>query len=234
MPRRKKRTRAFSKSRSKARKRLVRANIPRSMGRGATNQSSGIIGNRVKAVLSVSAIANVSAEPQEYAIIISGNGLLDPTGGMGNAQPIGYGELSAIFQQYTVFGSSIKVNGRNLDDQGLYVVIYPTTEPQHKTSVTSCLALPNVVYTHTGVGGSGDDVFSLSNYSTTAAQFGKSRTAVQNDDTFSALVTANPSELWNWNLQFFNEDNSSAVSISYNVVVTYYVDFFDPQQLILS
>ncbi len=234
MPAIKRKKRAFSRSRSKARKRLYTANVPRNIGQGPiTSRQFGVLGNRRKATLRCAITIEATAEVKPYYIYMMGNGLVDPFFAFGNVSPAGYDELIALYQSWYVRSSSIKVLGRNTNTSGQVTYCFPTTELLHRTAIPSGLVQPGSVVSLNGPSGSGNDIYEMSNFSTTSAQFGKTNAQCQGEDDFIGTAIANPTadSSWYWYLQFFDEDNTNAVSTTFTVVMTYYCEFFNPQQL---
>lgn len=74
----------------------------------------------------------------------------------------------------------------------------------------------------------------INNYMSTAKMFGDYSQAVKLDDTYAALIAANPSRTWHWNLMVAAQNAGDALSASFGCQITMiqYVHLFDRVPLV--
>lgn len=168
--------------------------------------------------------------------VYRGNSLFDPdltgTGG----QPMGFDQWSAFYGSYTVLGSSIDVSSQmnSGPPQQAKVVIVPSNQSaafgvgeQERAEESPYAKSQDVVMGAPGVGQG-----RIKSYMSTAKMEGVVRPAVQIEDGFSALTTANPTDPWFWHV--CNYTTGGNQSLIQQVVITYYCVFEGRVQLPLS
>jgi len=171
--------------------------------------------------------------------VYRGNSIFDPdltgTGG----QPMGFDQWAAFYFSYTVLGSKIEVssqiNGGSAQTNRMGI-----TPSNLSNAMTGHEAAEEAPYTKArrlivGSGGAnnasgGGD---LTCYMSTAKMVGVKREAVQIEDAFGALVTANPTNTWFWHVWNYVPAGDTQ-SLYQNVKITYYVVFETRQVLGLS
>lgn len=144
------------------------------------------------------------------------NSLFDPDeSGVGH-QPYFYDQLSAIYNAYVVTACKIEVTGTA--SSNCSVTLRPTTSPAVPSNLTLEMERPNckkAFFTSTGNGKK------ISNYTTCAALFGRSKSAITDEDDFRG-AGGNPSQRGYWALCIQHPDQASIVSIYVNIKITYY------------
>lgn len=168
------------------------------------------------------------------------NSLLQPdgTGTPDTHQPTGSDEWKAFYSKYVVMGSSCKIEVCNNRAFDLANVVL---EPSQTTSVTS--AHPEeIAYTSSRLLGNSDTNKSwttLKRYMKTSRMYGKK---VMQEDDFATTVSFDPINLWYWNLKMVPVAGSDQgttptpavlLDLTYRIVITYYVCFFERKQNIL-
>lgn len=171
--------------------------------------------------------------------VYRGNSIFDPdltgTGG----QPMGFDQWAAFYFSYTVLGSKIEVssqvNSGNAATQRMGI-----TPSNLSNAMTGHEAAEEAPYTKArrlimGSGGTGNAAGGgdLTSYMSTAKMVGVLRPAVQIEDAFGALVTANPTNTWFWHVWNY-VPGTETQSLFQNVKITYYVVFETRQVLGLS
>lgn len=155
--------------------------------------------------------------PQSY--VYRGNSLYDPNQTGTGAQPIGRDEMSAFYNDYECYASSINLCVTSASNIPYWVYLYPTSYtgttggdysnienmPYGKRffvpAVTAMSKVPQIVH-----------------YATT-----KDTTGVQTGDSgCKAAMGANPDNQWFWNIYMISYDNSTVMSFQLEVKICYY------------
>lgn len=165
------------------------------------------------------------ASPVEsYAF--AGNSLYDPDVSGAGHQPLYFDQYALIYQKYRVLGCKISLDIINVSgNSALYYVVEPNTTQSTLTSLSEILeqsraTAPKFVPIAQRIASKHQ------RYISTRKVCGLTKSQLF-DDTFGALTTANPNNLWYWNLFFQSADNASNVACDFIVKLTYYVQFFD-------
>lgn len=156
------------------------------------NPHSNAIANTMRAKLIYSEAFAINAGAGLAAVyVFSANGLYDPNiTGIGH-QPVGFDEIMAIYGEFIVLGSTIKVTARNTDaDVCQYVGIYlqrnPTTDTDWRKYVENGNGYYKVVQTLNN-----NDTVVL-NYSCDLNK--EAGHAIVDDEGFAGISIQNPSE----------------------------------------
>lgn len=168
--------------------------------------------------------------PAQY--VIRGNSCFDPNSTGGGHQPLFFDQWIAVYEKYRVIGSSIVVHAMNRAAETALLIVLPTSSvpvfstytamlEQKKASVLKLLPPQQYIPSST------------KRYSSTIAATGATRTELY-DDTYAAVFSANPVNLWYWILYGQALDLVSALDIVFAIEVTYYVEFFDRQNVAQS
>jgi hypothetical protein len=169
--------------------------------------------------------------------IYRGNSVFDPdltgTGG----QPLGFDQWTAFYGSYTVLGSSIEVesmcNGTTVTNcrVGVFPSLFSTslgTTDQEKAEEQPYCQSRSLQMGNVGIGQG-----RLKAYMSTNKIWGVVRPAVQIEDGYSALVSANPSDSWFWHV-FNYVPGATTQSLMQNVILTYFVVFESRTMLAVS
>jgi hypothetical protein len=165
--------------------------------------------------------------------VFAANGLFDVnTTGAGH-QPAGYDQIMALYNEYIVLGSTIKVTYAN-SDSGQDVICGITLADFNNTSNDARVYIENgnTVWTEIGTFKSGNDIATL-RHSADIAKY--STQAVIDDDNFSANALSNPVDTHYYHVWAGPADASADVgSIVLNVEIRFDCLFRDPSQTALS
>lgn len=154
--------------------------------------------------------------PAQFAI--RGNSLFDPEVIIGGRQPFGFDQYAAFYQRYCVLGSSCSLYAAPAGDasavpngfNSVYRLnLWPTsgaigTVGSGYTNVGANAPVAEQPYGRTklisvnALGTPGACV--VKNYMGTTKMFGVSRAAVMGELSYSALISANPTAEWFWNI----------------------------------
>lgn len=167
-----------------------------------------------------------------------GNSVFDPDLTGTGHQPMGFDQWSAFYGHYRVSGSSLRIGALvpggtafiNTDTVGCSFGIVPATSSSLPT-VTELVEWPyskwrqSTFYT---------PIKGVSAYMSTAKMLGVNKASVKNEDNNSALISANPTNQWYWNLLVFPANGTQTTYWTYTVKLTYYVEFFGRVNLAIS
>jgi len=144
------------------------------------------------------------------------NSLFDPDQtGVGH-QPYFYDQLAAIYNAYVVTACKIEITGSASSNAS--VTLRSTTSPTVPSNLTLEMERPKckkAFFTATGNGKT------ITNYTTCAALFGRSKSAITDEDDFRG-AGGSPAQRGYWALCIQHPDQSSTVSMYVNIKITYY------------
>lgn len=161
-----------------------------------------------------------------FTYVFRGNSLFDPDFTGTGHQPLYYDQYSLLYARYRVLASSIKLDVINNSGNGtMYYVAEPNTDTTGTTSVSviyeqSRASAPKIVSIAARLGSR------MKRYASTRKVCGLTKSQLY-DDTFAALTSTNPGNVWYWNLLFESVDQSTEVIGYFIIKITYYCQFFD-------
>lgn len=165
--------------------------------------------------------------------IFRGNSCYDPDQTGTGGQPLGYDELSALYQKVEVNGSKIKIKAISTGSTNATsqhdIAIIPTLEAPSWSAIEDGKANPYAVYAM--MGNSNTRPITLSKYLSTKKIFGEVN---PNDDNFSHNTAANPTNVWYWYVLAQPIDRTSNTTVIVDVEIVYYCRFYQRQALALS
>ena len=155
------------------------------------------------------------------ALIFCGNGMFVPdVQAVVTTQPYGYDNLAALYGQYCVLSSTAYVTFENLQTgQSTAVFLMPSTNITAYASFDSARNDPKAGQVKI-IGGSSlavDTIRYMTGKASTAEMEGLPPATIRSDDTYSAAVSANPTNLWYWFI-YFNSTNSINCKVSIKIV----------------
>jgi hypothetical protein len=142
-------------------------------------------------------------------------------------QPMGFDQLAAFYNKYRVTKSAIKVELQRTTDAFEYTVT-PSLNVSSPGTVGTAMENPFNVYSSVA-----SSVFTSSIETTIST---RKLWGVGNltQDNFASLVSADPVNLWYWIINARTFDNATAITVRFNYLVVYTVEFFDRQPLAQS
>lgn len=162
-------------------------------------------------------------------VVIRGNSLYDPEHAIGGGQPLGFDQLSALYNHYKVTASRMEVtminrhDSQNLTNSGrvLGVILYPSVFPGAPTNFAHGLEQPFARHMVVGMPMAGQAIKSLTTgRKTTSGVYGCNT----NDQDFKAATSANPAKEWFWHI-YIRSLTGEPLDISYTVKVYYDAKF---------
>lgn len=165
--------------------------------------------------------------------VFSGNSAFDPDVTGAGAQPLGFDQYATLYNKYRVRGSKMKVTAAVTSGSHFpcKITIYPQDDNASATGVDNAAARPNSKTRVTA--GYGSPNVTLSKYMSSKKQLGVK--SINEETSFAALVNANPSIRWYWCVSVGTIDATTNIAGLYaEVEITYYVEFYDVVDLILS
>lgn len=146
-------------------------------------------------------------------------------------QPYAYDQWCSFYTKYRVLGSSIRVTpgwgGTDFTGStsvnGIAVAVVPA--PTDVAPGSEILEQPYSRYKTGYVAES--NRLTVKHYMSTAKIFGVNRQAVHDEDNYAAAYNASPSDVWFWYVYVYNPfGTTDNMYMSFNVKLTYYVEFY--------
>ncbi len=162
-----------------------------------------------------------------------GNGAFDPDSTGGGQQPGGFDQWSGLYSHYRVLASSIELNIVNEAAVATQVTVFPTLSNVTPTTYQNSTVIPYKKQILLSGKGGRDNAF-IKNYITTSKIVGLSSMAINAEDDFQVLISANPANQWFWGIFSSSLDGTTDINIDYTVNVTYYIRFEDRVQVAIS
>lgn len=170
------------------------------------------------------------------AMIMSANGLYDPQITFGGHQPLGFDQLMAMYNHYTVIGSKIYVTFSNLTTNYNYECgISVLDGATQYTTPSRYKELQNTVWTAGTNSSQGSYIKSLSNKISIPKFLGKARKGFLGDDVVQGSITANPTEQVYYHI--WAQGIEAAADLTYidtSVRIEYLVVFHGPTDIAQS
>lgn len=144
--------------------------------------------------------------------------------------PMGFAEMAALYRYYRVRAVAIDVKGANMEAFPVQVFITPTNT-LYTTGYTHGQQLYQNAFTRSWMVGAkgGQDRFHLKNFISTRKMVGTN--AVEFDDSYAALTTATPNNLWYYYfyaLPVLGIDTWTATNGVYITArLTFYIEFYE-------
>ena len=159
-----------------------------------------------------------------------GNSLFDPDYTATGHQPMYFDQLCSAtgpYYRYRVAASKIyfclQTLGTTPAASSIRVVLFPTNDINPPDN--GYPALSEMPRSRTRCGNASEHDIKIGHYSTTAAEWGRSRQAVQDSD-FTGEYNTNPAKQWFWYFSMYSTDESTAITVYVSVKVTYYAIIF--------
>ena len=153
-----------------------------------------------------------------------GNSLFDPDYTGGGHQPKYFDQLSAVYGQYRVTGSSIQLSFMsNSTNVPCTISLVPNTNIITATTPDLAAELPRAREKTVGVNGVMTGV--LTHSARTAEVCGLHLAGLYDQD-WAATTGSNPLQIWYWNIVAYVFTGSN-VSVDINVSIRYQCEFFD-------
>lgn len=158
--------------------------------------------------------------------VFSANGCYDPDITGGGHQPIGFDQLMALYDHYTVVGAKIRCHFQNKDTSyPQFCAIAVRDSPTLSTDTREIVENGYVTMGHLAVFGTGGDKASLATSVDVAKFLG--RTNVLSDSQLKGSSAANPGEQLYFHLYGFPTEGVDSNIITINCVIDYDVVFHE-------
>lgn len=180
--------------------------------------------DKFKTTLSYNYIYSYTAIGTRTYVQLRANGPYDPLVAAGGGQPMGYDQLSTLYQQYRVSKATVVAKFVNQASTAAYVCIYPLSSTSTPISLEE--DLEQRYGTNTVVSGvAGGGVATLTNTVDVAKLYG----GMLGQD-HNAAVSGVPVMQAIFNVTM-TDCTGGTMSMYYNLRITYEVEFFDPVRL---
>jgi hypothetical protein len=206
---------------------------------GSTQSNTPLVPGALRTVLTYSDRISISNTVGVFNIFtFSGNGLFDPNiSGVGQ-QPLGFDQLSTLYRQYRVLGSAIEATplstGTTNPTTMFRACVVPSTTASGYTDYDAASSQPYCTKSVAVNAVFGIATRPFRNKMETDVIMGLDKEGVLSRTDLAALNTANPSDLWYWNILQQPIDNSATSSCFWDVRIAYLVDFFDRNLISMS
>lgn len=208
---------------------------PSSMSRGGATVSGSYLrpySVKRKLVYAASGFAMTTAAALFNTMnVFRGNSPYDPDQTGVGVQPHGWDEFAALYDKYRVYASAIECRFSTITPTTTMPKIRCFLLANDSASITNTLADDFTARPDTqecwfnnlkpGV---------LKMYRTTADIYPD----YEHDNDFSAAVTTNPTKQWYWRVCCDTLEDGAGASITMNVKISYYIEFFCPKSLAAS
>lgn len=152
--------------------------------------------------------------------------LYDPYVAVGGHQPMFFDQYAAMYRRYVVYGIaySLDIVTDQTTNGPLFVTMVPSGVGATPTTISLARERPGTKETTVSHGYKGR----MKGYLSASKMLGVSRRKLITDDQYSALVSANPSQMAYLTLNVWNQ-TASSISCYVSIRLTFYCRFFDPQ-----
>lgn len=224
-----KRSRAATAS-PKALKRSKSKNRNTNVSRSVVSMGQ-VFPKTLKTVLRYVERANLSAPTSSYnQVFFKCNGLFDPTDALGGHQPYGFDQYAAIYNHYKVYKSRITVQWNAYDSsppEGLVVGVNITPGNTDADNAQTKMEKQDGAINYRYVSPQDPTDIIQTKWWTAKKYFGTQK----DEDSLTAAVTADPTELSHYCVWAQNCSGGSGSDIEYLVTIEYYVEFIEPKSL---
>lgn len=160
------------------------------------------------------------------------NSIFSPsrTGGPGSHQPHGFDQFSPLYNRYRVFATRYVVTVAN-DNYNIHYAVLPSNSAIPPiTNVSEARENPRCQYACQNPGGTLKKITGKVNL---PALTGRTKSQYMSDDSYQSIIAASPTEIMSLSVysQGLNDDTGVSMSHTINVLLEYYVEFFDPISL---
>lgn len=155
-----------------------------------------------------------------------GNGPFDPDFSVGGHQPLGWDQLSTLYNNVLCYGSTVKIRGTNLSTT---VPLKLTLTPVVDSTAINSVTLAETTYARTKICGTatGSSNFYLKNHMTVRKMYGLSKLGTQDDDYISGTTALPVNQFfWQFNMSSINSAAITANAVTFEAEVIYYMCFF--------
>lgn len=166
-----------------------------------------------------------------------GNSVFDPDRTGTGHQPYSLDQWAAMYGTYRVHASSIEIrmlptNTTTIQTANWQMSVYPAA---NYTAGDTPIVVTELPYAKSKIGNVYDtDKMLIKHYMSTAKIFGVDKKAIGVEDNYSALISANPVDTWDWVVDFCTADQATTSTVLFQAKLTYYVSFEDRKTIAQS
>lgn len=167
----------------------------------------------------------------------SANGIYDPDITGTGHQPVGFDQMMALYEQYTVMRAHIKVTFLNAgsDPARVCVFLNPDTTTPTITSVMENGLIDTKLITGNGTDGGAHRIATIELTCDMPKYFGKTWNDVLGNSEMYGTIASNPVEQVYFSIAAWDPFGSAAdVIVGYDVVISYDVMYWEPKKLASS
>lgn len=164
------------------------------------------------------------------------NSILDPAGTLGSIRPSGYTQWASMYHSYIVHACKVELQlHRGTGDLVASTVIMAPSSGSQTAPTTIYDAAGQPFARHITVPeGTSTEMSKMFVYTTIGQVIGQDKKTIAYDDTFAALVSADPATLCHMNVSMQSIDAATTSVVEFGVFITQWVEFFGPKLLTQS
>lgn len=164
--------------------------------------------------------------------VFRANGIFDPDFAAGGQQPLGHDQWQAFYRRYAVYASSCKVMFQSKGENAVNLVgtIVPLNTNSLVLNKQQTIELPNTVEGPIGMK-DGNNVCTLTNYSTTGKQRGNPNDVIEYDAATTAPFGSDPGFPWFWHVYVNSPAGELTWECDATITIRYYVKLYDRETL---
>lgn len=161
------------------------------------------------------------------------NSIFDPTGTLGSIKPSGYTQWAAMYHSYIVHACKVELQlHRGTGDVVASTVVMAPSSGTQTAPTTIYDAAGQPFARHITIPeGSSTEMSKMFVYTSIGQVIGQDKKTIAYDDTFAALVTADPATLCHMNVSMQSIDAATTSVVEFAVFITQWVEFFGPKLL---
>lgn len=197
----------------------------------ASPMGTAVLGPRLRTKLCYSTgdgyVSNSVAAASEETFTFGGNNLFDPDSQAGGQQPVGFDQLSALYDRYKVVNCTLELTG--FPSANCIIAFYPSTSSTPLTTIQDATAQFGVkMITASNFTGPVNNMRVA--YKINSSKY---MGIPASDDDLASSTGSSPARLWYWHVHCYNP-SGGALTVGFLARLIYDVEFCRPLSLTVS
>lgn len=165
--------------------------------------------------------------------VFRGNGPFDPDLTGGGTQPLAYDQWASFYDKQRTRGTKLSVQMSNTNTTTPCIVsLFPSTLATALSTPQEIMSQPYCSTSLMSISAGTSRSHSLSRYMSTKKMFGLK--SIDEEDNLASLIGTTPTDQWYWHIYIFSPSGSTSVTAMGIVSMTFFVEFFNRNQLTSS